>query len=190
MLTRSGNLLSSVVSVENDPERTGVEDHQARADVSLTESSKNVEIPGVANLSQQEQGILQVFRTELSRSLEKATSELTQRFKGRISYLEKKVEIQEKPTFRQIANERHYDRSQRYLNFILETRSAICEKDWEGAVNVLDAFSEAVKSFQKDVVTTDKYETGWTLVDRFRGNVSEEDAELRKLNKKILEVSL
>ena len=80
----------------------------------------------------------------------------------------------------------HYDRCQRYLEFILETRSAICEGDSTGAIATLDAFTEAVKSFQKDVTVADKYEGGWQLVSRYKGE-DEEDVEIRKLNQKIME---
>ena len=194
MLTRSRTNPSAVAdefSIEADPDRTGVEeDHRERRDsASVAGGQAGVDGEPQGNLSQEEEGVLRVFRSELAKSMDAVTRDLTQRFKGRISYLEKKVEIQEKPSFRHTANERHFDRCQRYLGFILEARSAVCERDWEAAINVLDVFADAIKSFQKDVTTADKYESGWTLVDRFRGNTSEEEVELRKLNEKILEVS-
>ena len=88
--------------------------------------------------------------------------------------------------FRSKGNEKHFDRSLRYLEFILEVRSAICDQDLTTALTTLDVFAEAIKNFQKDVITADKYEGGWQLVERWKG-YDEEESELRKLNEKILE---
>ena len=143
------------VSVELDPGRTGIE-IDGRNSSTTEETPEDLQEGGSGLLSQEDlrsrdAQMLAWFREEVSRS----NRELTERFKGRIAYLEKKVELKEKPFFKQKANERHFDRSTRYLEFILEIRSAVCEKDWSTAITTLDVFSEAIKAFQKDVITAD-----------------------------------
>ena len=130
--------------------------------------------------------LLRLFREELRESLQSTSDQITDRFKGKIEQLERKVEISKKPEFKSKANGIHFDRSQRYLEFILDARTAICQEDTREAIVILDAFSEAIKSFQKDVTLADKYESGWQLVERVKGE-DEEDTELRKLDQKIMD---
>ena len=130
--------------------------------------------------------LLRLFREELRESLQSTSDQISDRFKGKIEHLERKVEIAKKPEFKSKANGIHFDRSQRYLEFILDARTAICEEDTREAIVILDALAEAVKSFQKDVTLADKYESGWQLVSRVKGE-DEEDTELRKLDQKIMD---
>ena len=124
----------------------------------------------------------------LDKKLEENNTEFSDRVKGHINHLKQEFAYNESPHFKLKSNERHHARSQRYLRFCLEIRSAICDGDEETALASLDALIEAIKSFQKDVSIADKYEGGWVLVDRFRGHADEsEEATLRKLNEKILE---
>ena len=198
---------SARITVERNPDNTGVPGNQQQAGLPTVEeqqaghlqsghqqachqqnqvdqqgSSGSGDIPS----QPQQQQLLSVFREELKRSLEVTSNEITSRFKGRFSYLERKVENKAKPEFKSKWNAKHFNRGCRYLDFILETRSAIVEGDVDDALTTLDAFEQAVKSYQKDVQVADKYKSGWTLVDRYNGE-DDEDPELRKLNDKILE---
>ena len=105
---------------EHVPDRTGR--FPERVD------DEDLEEDGEIVLSQENAQMLRVVRSELQKTLEAATKEITDRVKGKIAFLECKSEISEKFAFKSKGNERHYERSQRYLAFILEVKTALSEK--------------------------------------------------------------
>ena len=107
-------------TIEEDPDRTGRSPGRVEEDGDETEEIV---------LSQENAQMLRVVRSELQRSLEAATAEITNRVKGKIAFLECKSEINERPVFKSKANEKHFERSQRYLSFILEVKTALSEGD-------------------------------------------------------------
>ena len=168
-------------------------------DLSGSSESRSEEDPLVEGEAGQALNLIRsVFRQELEKernqiyeTLDKKLSEnneiFANRVKGHLNLIKEEAKVQEKPNFKARGNEKHYTRTQRYLQFCLEIRTAICEGDSEGALASVDALSEALKSFQRDICIADQYDGGWTLVDRFRGEEDSEAATLRKLNQKILD---
>ena len=84
---------------------------------------------------------------------------------SRIAHLERRVEISKRPEFKLKAIGLHCDGCQRFFEYILETKSAVCEGPVRGpsiasCCTALDALTEAVRSIQQDVTVADKYEGG------------------------------
>ena len=116
------------------------------------------ELPGEQREEDAEQAaeMVNIFRRELKDSIQQCTEELTRRFKGHLAYLEKKVSSKEEvPVLKSKHNQKHFERSNRYLDFILEVRAALSDGDQEAALDTLDAFAEALKQYKKDILTAD-----------------------------------
>ena len=57
--------------------------------------------------------------------------------------------------FRKV-NSRHYDRTNRFLEFVLEIKADLDDSNVDSAQDTLDAFAEAIKSFQRDILVADR----------------------------------
>ena len=57
--------------------------------------------------------------------------------------------------FRKV-NSGHYDRTNRFLEFVLEIKADLDDSNVDSAQDTLDAFAEAIKSFQRDILVADR----------------------------------
>ena len=175
---------NEVVENPNDTGRESIETENLSREQEPEENSLQI----LRNVFRQE---LVRERAEIYQTLDKKLAENNEQFenrvKGHLNLIKEEIKVSEKPTFKAKGNEKHFSRAQRYLQFCLEVRTAICEGDSSTALASIDALAEALRSYQRDIKIADSYDAGWSLVDRFRGEDDEEAATLRKLNQKILE---
>ena len=84
-----------------------------------------------------------------------------------LCFLEDKLSDKEaRPSLKSRFNVKHYERNQRYKNFLKEAKYSLEQGNTEDGIACIDTCIQAIEKYQKDIVIADNSAAGWELVDK------------------------
>ncbi len=129
---------------------------------------------------------IETLKANIDQKIKNNQEKLAQNLSHHLSFIDEKLSQKaQKPVFKSIFNNKHWDRTQRYRTYLQDAKyhlEAGCTQD---AISCIDACDEACKEYQADIILADKSEAGWELVDRL--GQDQKDRDIRALERKIIE---
>ena len=125
---------------------------------------------------------------ELRDSIKVWQEDTVTKLKAQVRYLEEKLERRDGYEFKSKPNKLHFERTEKYRDFVADALDDLREKDYDAVEGQLEGLDILLKEYQEDLKIADSSEFGWETVNKLKSaRDSTRTKNIRQAEKEIAE---